>query len=165
MIFLKGAQMKKEVIIGVIGALIGALVIFLGGSAFGLYTKTMTDSQIQEVSRLIVDEGKYREVLLAKMEASKKFIGSQGLQGIPGNKGEKGSKGDSIWPNGSYGIFAYGKCPKGFTKKTASLHAIKFYMNTKDYITPSSLGNSRISIHNNGNSGAQANLDLVVCLK
>ena len=72
---------------------------------------------------------------------------------------------DTPWPEGAYGVLASGECPQGFARKSAFLHAIKFQQNSDTYIGQSSLGSSRINIHNNGQSGALANLDLVVCVK
>ncbi len=60
--------MKRDIIIGVISSLVGALIAFLASSAFGLFEKTITDSQVRELASTIVDQEQYRNVLLDNIE-------------------------------------------------------------------------------------------------
>jgi len=157
--------MKKDVIVGVIGALIGALFIFLAGSAFGLFTKKMTDTQLEEVSRLIVDEEKYRKVLLKKMKESEKFKGPQGLQGKQGVQGNKGEKGDSIWPDGEYCIFrGNASCPADF--RQIDTHLVAISTHSTDNVKSGKFGSSKINLHRQGTTHpSNGDLYLSVCCK
>ncbi|MGH1460960.1 MAG: hypothetical protein ACRBB6_02875 [Neptuniibacter sp.] len=65
--------MGNEVKIGIISGVLTTIVLGAGASYLGVFEKKLTDSQIQEVARLIVDDHPIRETLLEKMEKSGKF--------------------------------------------------------------------------------------------
>ena len=130
----------KEMIIGIIGATLCVLTLFIAGSTFDLFSKEIRDTQIQSVARKIINDPDISNTLIDKMDESKKF------------KGE--------WPEGNYGIFACGNCPDGFRKETAFLNGITFHANTTTFIKASSLGSSHIDIHNAGRSGALGDIKL-----
>lgn len=82
--------MKKDIMVGVISAMFGALIVFIVSSSLGLFNKTISDSQIQEIAKLIVDKESYRDVILEKMVKSKEFIGPKGDVGPQGKTGSPG---------------------------------------------------------------------------
>ena len=105
---------KKDIWMALISAVVGGLVLFLGGSALGWFDQKVADSQIEEIARKFVDNKDYSSALLKKMEKSGKFKGEDGTPGISPTseevaqklkgdndfltlvKGEKGEKGDSF---------------------------------------------------------------------
>lgn len=89
---------------------------FLASSSLGLFEKTLTESQIQEVSRSFVDNKDTSATLLKKMAESGKFVGNKGEMGPPGPEGKEGPPGPATWPKGEYCILSpkWGKCPAGF---------------------------------------------------
>ena len=79
--------MKREILIGVVSSLLTAFVAVVLSTGMGLFEKTLSDSQIQEVAKLVVDTDNYRQVLLGHMKNSRDFVGP------PGEKGDKGEAG------------------------------------------------------------------------
>ncbi len=69
--------MMKEVAIVVISSVITSIIAFTWVNV----EKKVSDSQLVELARLIVDTEAYREVLLDKMAKSRKFVGDQGPPG------------------------------------------------------------------------------------
>lgn len=85
--------MTKEITIAVVSSVLGALIAFLGSSAIGLFEKTISASQIQEVAKSLVDVDKHRDVLLDRMERSGRFNGPKGDPGLKGPPGPPGPQG------------------------------------------------------------------------
>lgn len=85
---------RRDILVGVVSASATSLLFLIVGSIFGFFEKSITDSQLVEVSRLIIDEERYRDVLIRKMDESGRFVGpigprgEQGLQGIEGLPGQ-----------------------------------------------------------------------------
>ncbi|MES9851982.1 MAG: hypothetical protein ABW170_09135 [Candidatus Thiodiazotropha sp. L084R] len=119
----------KDVLIGVISAALGGIVVFLGSSSMGLFEKKLTDSQIQEVSKSIVDIESTRNVLLEKMSKSEKFRGPKGERGEIGERGNEGPPGPAAWPEGQYCIVSNGSCPSGFQKTDGYIRALAIFPN------------------------------------
>ena len=97
--------MKKEIGIAVVSTVLGALLTFLGANSLGLLTKTLSETQLRDLSRLIVDDESVRSTLIDKLHASDRFRGAQGEKGnarSPGPRGQKGEKGD-LGPVGAKG--------------------------------------------------------------
>ena len=149
----------NEIVKMALPAAIGGIVVFLGAAGMGLLNKEITDSQLVELSKKIVNTVALREVLLSNMAKDEKFKGpkgdqgSQGPIGPKGDKGEKGEKGEegppgpSVWPDGNYCIFKSGNCPPGFTESEGSLAAIWMYRGTEPHVIESSFGDSSIKHH------------------
>jgi len=160
----------KELLFGILGALLGAVALFVGGNSFGWFSKEISDSQLQEVSRLVVDEPKLRSTLLSKMKESGNFVGPKGetgKQGAQGPRGPSGPVGPSVWPSGSYCILR-GKsaCPGGFSQVDANISAISTYSFANGYIGAAAFGSSAIGVHNGGKSPNWfGDLKLSVCCK
>ncbi|GAB4123821.1 MAG: hypothetical protein Tsb0027_21950 [Wenzhouxiangellaceae bacterium] len=69
------------------------------------------------------------------------------------------------WPDGKYVVLAHGDCPSGFVLARGFIGAIKFQDYSKLYLNEVQFGSSSITIHNNGNSGARANINISACVK
>jgi len=82
--------MKERILISVLSSILGAFIFFLVASSLGVFEKILTDSNLHELARKVVDEDKYRNVILEQMVKSGKFrgnkgeLGPQGVQGVPG---------------------------------------------------------------------------------
>jgi len=87
--------MFREITISVVSGAIGALLMFFGSATSGYFEKYIADTQVQLLSKQIVNEDQYRNVLLDKMakDENKRFKGEEGEkgeQGIPGPQGVPG---------------------------------------------------------------------------
>ena len=45
--------MKKEITIAIIGSIVGAVFTFVAASSLGVFEKTVSDSQIKDIAKLI----------------------------------------------------------------------------------------------------------------
>ena len=78
---------KREIVIAVASAAVGALLTFLIVVLSGHFRGPVTDSRILgEVSRMIAGDERFNEVLAEKLE-------SRGLKGLQGERGEVGPRG------------------------------------------------------------------------
>ena len=96
--------MSKEITIALVSSVASAALVFIASGAMGLYDKEIKDSQIHEVAFEVVNEAKYRNTIIDKMNESGDFVGATGVPGNVGNKGDKGDKGvpgsDGDWRAG-----------------------------------------------------------------
>ena len=71
------------------------------------------------------------------------------------------------WPQGSYCILASGTCPKGFTKYSAHLRAVKFYIGQRRsfYIKEQKFGDSIFKCHRCKRGDSLAEIDIISCCK
>jgi len=100
---------KKEITIGILSTLGGAIIMFSVSSAMGLFEKQLSDSQLNELAQKMIDVKSYRSVLLNEMKKSSVFKGEQGERGpkgIEGPQGPRGSQGVAgpTGPTGARGI-------------------------------------------------------------
>ena len=88
--------MRIEIIISIIAALAGSGVTLFVTASVGLFEKTVSDSQIEAVSQLLVDEPRLRRVLIDRMNDSGLFegeVGHRGPRGVEGPQGPRGPEG------------------------------------------------------------------------
>lgn len=79
--------MKREIIVGILSSLLGALIAFLVASAMGILERTLTDIQLRETANNLSNSHAFRDILVQKMKESGQFIGPKGG---PGPKGDEG---------------------------------------------------------------------------
>ena len=104
--------MKRQLTIALVSAAIGAFLSLSISALMGVFEKTLTESQLNDISRKIVDEQSRRDVLLQYMSQSSHFRGepgnrgAQGLEGPQGPRGPRGLQGPegAMGPSGPRGI-------------------------------------------------------------
>jgi hypothetical protein len=82
--------MVKQILISVVSSVLGALAAFLGSAAFGLYEKSISASQVEDVASTLVNREAHRDVILTHMANSGRFVGERGETGEQGPPGPRG---------------------------------------------------------------------------
>lgn len=106
--------MTKEIIVAVVAALVGSLITVVISASVGLFEKRISDSQIEEVSRVIIDEQSLRGVLLDRMRASGEFQGAVGLRGPQGERGAPGPEKNLVCITTDRVRGRVANCPTGY---------------------------------------------------
>lgn len=120
------------------------LAVAVGAFTAGVSTLLFLDSRIEEKLQPYLTQQGASEIYLKKIDHVEQ---------------------QAEWPEGKYVILAHGDCPSGFVLAKGLLGAIKFHQNSKLYLNEVQFGSSSIGIHNNGNSGALANIHISACVK
>jgi hypothetical protein len=86
--------MFEKIAIAVVSSLVTAVVGFLVANSMGVFEKQLSDSQVQEVARALVNGENHRRVILDTMKESGEFEGPKGDQGPTGERGLPGPQGE-----------------------------------------------------------------------
>ena len=65
--------MKRDIIIAVVSSLVTLLITLTVGNVLHILNKVLSESEIKELARVVVDTPSYRDVLLDKMELNRRF--------------------------------------------------------------------------------------------
>lgn len=110
--------MNREIMIAAVSAAISAVLTFALTVGVGLSTdvikKTITESQLSELSRRIVDEQRYRKVLLEHMRDSGDFRGNTGPEGPTGDVGPPGPNRALVCETTPRVVGRIATCPDGY---------------------------------------------------
>lgn len=90
--------MMRDIIVAAVSAIVTGLIGFAGANAIGLFKTKVSDSQLVEVARQIVDDQRSRETLIQRMNDSGKFVGPPGPTGPQGSRGVQGEVGAQWTP-------------------------------------------------------------------
>jgi len=117
----------------------------------------LTKQQAETNTAVQTVDGKVNEVDEKYFDATQNL--EQRMETVEDNAG--------IWPPGSYCILASGACPKGFTKHSAYMKALKMAKLNAKYLKTDQFGDSSIGCHGycQERYGVYADLEINSCCK